>query len=260
MSDEKKGPDADAEAAAAAAGGMPPAGEPRSANGFGETAGRAAGGGAANNGPRPDAAQLEAIVKALQDEISTQTDTNLRLRAEMENLRKRFEREKADTAKYAITKFAQDVVNVGDNFQRAITAVPPGAAEKDPTLQSFLDGVLLAEREFINVLERHGVVRLDPKGEPFNPKIHNAVMEQENRDVPAGTVLQVFQAGYMIEDRCLKPALVVVSRGGAKPGKPVADAARVRPKSAGQPDADGLDDEQTAEPGGHTRQEGPEGR
>lgn len=256
MSDEKKGPDADAECAAADAGGMPHAGEPRSANGAGETAGRAAGSGAANNGPRPDAAQLEAIVKALQDEISTQTDTNLRMRAEMENLRKRFEREKADTAKYAITKFAQDVVNVGDNFQRAITAVPPGAAEKDPTLQSFLDGVLLAEREFINVLERHGVVRLDPKGEPFNPKIHNAVMEQENRDVPAGTVLQVFQAGYMIEDRCLKPALVVVSRGGAKPGKPAGDATRDRLRSADEPDTDGSDDEPRNENGRRARREG----
>jgi molecular chaperone GrpE len=166
--------------------------------------------------PKLDAAQLEAIVRALQDEVAAAADQNLRLRAEMENMRKRFERERADTQKFAISKFAQDVVNVGDNFQRAIAAVPAHAAEQDPALNSFLDGVLLAEREFIKALERHGVVRLDPKGEPFNPKVHNAVMEQENREVPAGTVLQVFQAGYMIDERCLKPALVVVSRGGPK--------------------------------------------
>jgi len=168
------------------------------------------------------AAQLEAIVKALQDEIAGLTDQNLRLRADMDNLRKRFEREKAETSKYAISKFAQDVVNVGDTFQRAITAVPAGAADQDPALKSFLDGVVLAEREFYIALERHGVQRLDPKGEPFNPRFHNAVMEQENPAVPAGTVLQVFQAGYMIEDRCLKPALVVVSRGGARGSRPQA--------------------------------------
>lgn len=229
MSNDKKGPEADDTASAGTA-------SPAEGNGGG--AGGAPGeaaNGEAGAEPRPDAVQLEAIIRALQDEIAVQTDTNLRLRAEMENLRKRFEREKADTAKYAITKFAQDVVNVGDNFQRAITAVPAGAAEQDAALKSFLDGVLLAEREFINVLERHGVVRLDPKGEPFNPKIHNAVMEQENRDVPAGTVLQVFQAGYMIEDRCLKPALVVVSRGGQKQPKPPSGPAADQDLPAGQP-------------------------
>lgn len=184
--------------------------------------------------PELHPAQLEAIIKALQDDVAAQADTNLRLRAEMENLRKRFEREKADTAKYAISKFAQDVVNVSDNFQRAIAAVPAGAAERDPALKSFLDGMLLAEREFNTALERHGVIRLDPKGEMFNPKVHNAVMEQENRDVPSGTVVQVFQPGYMIDDRCLKPALVVVARGGAKipkspsePGPAAADPPQV---------------------------------
>ncbi len=262
MNDEKKGPDADAEAAAAAAGRKTSAGEPRPANGAGDTPQGTTGQGTTGQSttgaePRPDAAQLEAIIKALQDEIGTHADANLRMRAEMENLRKRFEREKADTAKYAITKFAQDVVNVGDNFQRAISAVPPGAADQDQALRSFLDGILLAEREFINVLERHGVVRLDPKGEPFNPKIHNAVMEQENRDVAAGTVLQVFQAGYMIEDRCLKPALVVVSRGGVKPAKPMADAGADRPKAADQSDATGAGDKPSNENGGSRREEGP---
>lgn len=228
MSEDKKGPETDAATSTAVPGGT--ATPANDAGSVAPGAPAAADAAAMEAEPPPDAAQLEAIIRALQDQIAVQTDTNLRLRAEMENLRKRFEREKADTAKYAISKFAQDVVNVGDNFQRAISAVPAGAAETDAALKSFLDGVLLAEREFINVLERHGVVRLDPRGEPFNPKIHNAVMEQENRNVPAGTVLQVFQAGYMIEDRCLKPALVVVSRGGSKLAK--AEAQGGEPRSA----------------------------
>lgn len=160
--------------------------------------------------------QLKDAVETLEGQISDLTDRLLRAHADMENLRKRFEREKEETAKYAISKFAKDVAHVGDNFQRAIGAVPVEAAENDPALQSFLDGVMLAEREFLNVLERHGVRRIDPQGEAFNPHLHQAVMEQEDTSVPPGTVLQVFQTGYVIEDRCLRPAMVVVSRGGSK--------------------------------------------
>lgn len=165
---------------------------------------------------------LEAKVIAQDVQIKDLTDRLLRTAAEMDNIRKRTEREKADTIKYAITKFANDIVGMGDNFQRAISAVPAGAADSDPALKSLLDGVMLTEREFLSVLERHGVNRVDPKGEAFNPNFHQAVMEQEDRDVPAGTVLQVFQAGYMIEDRVLRSAMVVVSTGGFKPMKPVA--------------------------------------
>jgi molecular chaperone GrpE len=148
------------------------------------------------------------------------TDRLLRTAAEMDNIRKRTERDKADTIKYAITKFAGDIVTVGDNFQRAISAVPPGAADADPALKSLVEGVTLTEREFHGVLERHGVKRLDPKGQSFDPNFHQAVMEQDNKEVPAGTVLNVFQAGYVIEDRILRPAMVVVSKGGFKPMKP----------------------------------------
>lgn len=183
----------------------------------------AAEGGAANAGAagegfdaRAEIVQLKDAVETLEGQITDLTDRLLRAHADMENLRKRNEREREETAKYAITKFAKDVVDVGDNFQRAISAVPIEAAETDPALQSFLEGVILAEREFLNVLERHGVKRVAPQGEPFNPHLHQAVMEQEDTSVPPGTVLQVFQSGYVIEDRCLRPAMVVVSRGGAK--------------------------------------------
>jgi molecular chaperone GrpE len=92
-------------------------------------------------------------------------------------------------------------------------------AENDPVLKSFLGGVWLAEREFLAVLERHGVTRVEAERQPFNPHLHQAVMEREDASVPHGTVLQVFQPGFMIEDRCLRPAMVVVSIGGPKPGK-----------------------------------------
>jgi molecular chaperone GrpE len=134
----------------------------------------------------------------------------------VENIRKRSEREREDTAKYAITRLARDMVAVGDNFQRAIEAVPAGAAETDPALKSFLDGMTLIERELINVLERHGIKRMEPLNEPFNPHIHQAVMELPRSDVPAGIVVQIFQAGYMIEDRVLRPAMVAVARGAPK--------------------------------------------
>lgn len=170
--------------------------------------------------------QLKAMVAALQSEIDAKSaevaakqDAYLRAVAETENVRRRLEKEKDETAKYAITKFAKDILTVGDNFQRAIAAVPKDALETDPALRTLLDGVVLAERDYRGALERHGIVVVDPVGQPFNPHHHQAVMEQENADVPAGTVLQVFQVGYLIEDRCLRPAMVVVSKGGPKAAK-----------------------------------------
>ena len=157
------------------------------------------------------------VIAALQAEVADLKDKYLRAHAEIENVRKRAEREKEDTAKFAIAKLARDIVNVGDNFQRAIDAVPAGAAEQDPALKSFLEGVTLTERELLNALERHGIKRIQPVNEPFNPHLHQAVMEIAREDLPAGTIVQVFQAGYTIEDRVLRPAMVSVAKGGAKP-------------------------------------------
>lgn len=179
---------------------------------------------------------LEAQVKELEAQKSDLTDRLLRTHAEMENLRKRMEREKVDGAKYAITKFAVDIVGVSDNFQRAVAAVPPGASDQEGPLKSVVDGVVMMERAFLQVLERHGVRRVDPMGEPFNPNMHQAVMEQDNPEVPAGTVMQVFQLGYMIEDRVLRPAMVVVAKGGVKPAK-TADTAATPPASNDNNDA-----------------------
>lgn len=170
--------------------------------------------------------QLREMITALQAELDKKAaeaaqkhDAHLRAVAEMENVRRRLEKEKEETARYAISKFTKDILSVGDNFQRAIAAVPQEAVASDPALKTLLDGVVLAERDFKSALERHGVKAIDPQGQPFNPHQHQAVMEREDASVPSGTVLQVFQTGYLLEDRCLRPAMVVVSRGGPKAGK-----------------------------------------
>jgi len=168
--------------------------------------------------PKEGERTVHDVIAALQAEAADYKDKWIRAHAEIDNVRRRLEKEKEETAKYAITRLARDIVNVGDNFQRAIAAVPPGAAEQDSALKSLVEGVTMTEREFLNILERFGIKRIHPANEPFNPHMHQAVMEMERADVASGTVVQVFQAGYTIEDRCLRPAMVAVSRGGPKPG------------------------------------------
>jgi molecular chaperone GrpE len=156
------------------------------------------------------------VIEALQTESAEFKDKWLRAQAEIENVRKRAEREREATAKYAISKLAQDIVTVGDNFQRAIDAVPAAAAEQDVALKGVLEGVRMIERELLNALERFGIKRMQPINEPFNPHLHQAVMEVPRADVPSGLVVQVFQPGYTIEDRVLRPAMVGVAKGGPK--------------------------------------------
>ncbi|MFZ1069692.1 MAG: nucleotide exchange factor GrpE [Methyloceanibacter sp.] len=177
-------------------------------------------------------AQASAELTALVAENSDMRDRLLRTMADMENLRRRTEREKADTARYAISNFARDVLTVGDNLRRTIEHVPADAAAQDPALKSFLDGVELTERELLNVLERHGVTRIDPVGQRFDPNCHQAMYEVQNADVPEGTVVDVMQAGYVIGDRCLRPALVAVAKGGAKQTAPSEQPGDGPPKAA----------------------------
>lgn len=185
--------------------------------------------------PADPISQLEARVRELESQQADLTDRLLRAHAEMDNLRKRTEREKQEGAKYAITKFALDMVGIGDNFQRAVAAVPGNAREADGAMKSLIEGVEMTERAFLQVLERHGVKPVNPMGEAFNPNLHQAVMEEVVADVPAGTVIKVFQAGYVIEDRVLRPAMVVVSRGGARTPKPADAAGNGGQANGGQP-------------------------
>ena len=161
-------------------------------------------------------AEPAADLDALLAENAELRDRLLRAMADMENLRRRTEREKTDTARYAISNFARDVLTVGDNLKRTVDHVPAEAAAADPALKSFLEGVELTERELLNVLERHGVTRIEPLGQRFDPNCHQAMYEVPDPSVPEGTVVDVMQSGYTIGDRCLRPALVAVSKGGAK--------------------------------------------
>src|SRR6201993_3130001 len=160
----------------------------------------------------------EGSVEAFQREAADARDKMLRTLAEMENLRKRTSREVADARTYGITGFARDVLEIADNLQRALDAVPAEAkAAADPGLKALIEGVELTERSLLNALEKHGVKRLDPSGGRFDPNFHQAMYEVPDPSVPAGTVVQGVQAGYMIGERVLRPALVGVSKGGAKP-------------------------------------------
>jgi molecular chaperone GrpE len=169
---------------------------------------------------------LMADKDKLTAEVAESKDKVMRTLAELENVRRRTEREKLDISKYAVSEFARDVIGLGDTIQRAIEHVPAEAAANDPALKSFLEGVQMMERELLATLERHGVVRDNPEGEKFDPNRHQAVMEKENPDVPPGTIVQVLQSGFMIGERTLRPAVVMVARGGSKTPK-VVEAAPV---------------------------------
>jgi molecular chaperone GrpE len=156
-------------------------------------------------------------VEALQQEAADARDRMLRTLAEMENLRKRTAKEVADAKLYGITGFARDVLDIADNLQRALDAVPAEArANADPGLKSLIEGVELTERSLLNALEKHGVKKFDPQGQKFDPNFQQAMFEVPDSSVPSGTVVQVVQAGYTIGERVLRPALVGVAKGGAK--------------------------------------------
>jgi len=156
-------------------------------------------------------------VAVLEAEKADLKDKLLRLMADMENLRRRTEREMADARTYAVANFARDMLNVADNVRRAIESVPDEArAGAEGAFKGLIEGIDLTERDLLKTLERHGVKKLDPQGQKFDPNVHQAMFEVPNPDVPTGTVVQVVQSGYVIGDRVLRPALVGVAKGGPK--------------------------------------------
>ena len=158
-----------------------------------------------------------AVIEALNAENSQLKDRVLRTLAEMENLRRRTEREVSDSKTYAVTGFARDMLTVVDNLARALEHLPAEArAAADPQIQSVIEGVELTARDLEAMLGRHGVKRLDPKGQKFDPNFHQAIFEVPDETMPAGAVSQVVQSGWTIGDRVLRPAMVGVSKGGPK--------------------------------------------
>jgi molecular chaperone GrpE len=181
---------------------------------------------AAAPAPERDPAALAREVTELRDKL-------LRTLAEMENLRKRTEREVADVRAYGNAAFARDVLGVADNMGRALEAASGELHETtDPATKALVEGVELTARELDKVLEKYGIRKFDPQGEKFDPNIHQAMFEVPDVAVPAGHVAQVVQAGYMIGERVLRPALVGISKGQAKvaPATPSAnDNANIEP-------------------------------
>ena len=154
---------------------------------------------------------------ALEREHAEMKDRLLRTLAEMENLRKRTEREVADSRLYGISSFARDVLGVADNMRRALEAVAPELrASAQSGAKALVDGVELTERELLKALEKNGIRQFTPQREKFDPNLHQAMFEVPDTTVPAGSVVQVVQPGYMIGERVLRPALVAVSKGGPK--------------------------------------------
>ena len=165
----------------------------------------------------PEATETPDPVAVLAKEAADLKDRLLRTLAEMENLRRRTEREVADARVYAVTNFARDILAVADNMERAMKALDDEIRDKaDAGVKALLDGVELTERELIKVMEKHGIKRLEPQGQKFDPNLHQAMFELPDPSVPAGTVVQVMQPGYTIGERVLRPAFVGVSKGGPK--------------------------------------------
>jgi molecular chaperone GrpE len=158
----------------------------------------------------------EALVRLLKENDELK-DRALRVAAEMENLRRRTARDVHDARAYAVANFARDMLSVSDNLRRALDAIPVEAkASGDAGFKALIEGVELTERAMLSALERHGVKKLEPEGEKFDPNFHQAMFEVPNPEVPANTVVQVVQPGYSIGERVLRPAMVGVAKGGPK--------------------------------------------
>jgi molecular chaperone GrpE len=173
--------------------------------------------GQGNGAPMQDPPAQEALARDPLAEARRETaeykDKLLRTLAEMENLRKRTEREVADARLYGIASFAREVLAVADNLHRALAAIGPELREHaDPQVKSFIEGVELTERELMKGLEKNGVRKFSPLAEKFDPNVHQAMFELETAEVPPGHVAQVIHAGYMIGERVLRPALVAVAK------------------------------------------------
>ncbi|TLP47120.1 nucleotide exchange factor GrpE [Cohaesibacter sp. CAU 1516] len=169
-----------------------------------------------------EAAELR--IAELEKEHGEMKDQLLRTVAEMENLRRRTEKEVRDAKQFSVASFARDMLAVADNLRRGQEAVADEErVAAEGALKALLDGTAMTEREMLKTLEKHGVKKLNPEGEKFDPNYHQAMFEVPNPEVPNNSVVQVVQAGYVIGTRVLRPAMVGVAKGGPKFVSPAAD-------------------------------------
>jgi molecular chaperone GrpE len=160
----------------------------------------------------PHAAEF-AVLEALKAEVQSLKDQRLRALAEVENIRRRSEKEKAEASQYAVTRFARDMLSIADNFARALAAVPQTVRDAaDPQVRAVLDGVEATDRQLIQTLERYGVKVVDTSEGKFDPNLHQAIAEVAGNGKAPGSIVDVVQAGFMIGDRLLRPAMVTVAK------------------------------------------------
>jgi molecular chaperone GrpE len=156
-----------------------------------------------------DADPRDLRIAELEAEVAAAKDQQLRALAEVENMRRRAQREREDALKYGAVSLARDLLSVADNLGRALAAAPD-----DPAIKSLVDGVAMVERDLAGALDKHHVRLVAGVGEPFDHNVHQAVVEIEAPDVPAGHVAQVLQSGYKMHERLLRPAMVAVAKAG----------------------------------------------
>jgi molecular chaperone GrpE len=183
-----------------------------------------------NDAASAEIAREAAQIAGLHEQVADLKDRYLRAVAETENVRRRAEREKSDAAQFAITRFAREMLNIVDNFARATDALKPDVRAALPSSSlPIIEGVEATQRELLAILDRHGIKRIESKGQRFNPNIHQAIAEVPSTDVPPGHVIDEVQSGYMIGERLLRAAMVAVATqapgatngarsGGSSPG------------------------------------------
>ena len=155
-------------------------------------------------------------IKDLREKLENAEDEKLRALAELENIRRRMQKEKEDSAKYGASDISRDLFEILDNLDRAIQAAPKILEKKDEIESKYLslrEGIELIQRELLSILKRHGIESILPEvGEKFDPNIHQAMMEITKEDLDPGLVCEILQNGYKIYDRLLRPAMVGVSK------------------------------------------------
>ncbi|EWY40543.1 molecular chaperone GrpE [Skermanella stibiiresistens SB22] len=185
------------------------------AKGHEHDAAQASGEPASNGSEGQDGSRKDDRAAALEAEVASLKDQLLRNLAETENMRRRAQREREDTAKYAVSSFAKELVAVADNLRRAVEAVTPEQREQDEALKNLLTGVEATERQLQAAFDRAGIKRMEALGEQFDPNFHQVVFEVENTGKPGGTIVQVLQEGYTIHGRLLREAMVGAAKRGA---------------------------------------------
>jgi len=171
----------------------------------------------------PTLAEALQQIEVLGKEAADMKDKMLRALADAENTRRRAERDRIDASKFAVTGFARDMLSVSNNLRRALEAIPADQRSSNEQLKTIYEGVEATERELLRVFEKNGITKIEPLGQKFDPNLHEVIFEIPSADKEAGTVLQVVEPGYMIQERLLRPARVGVAKndGGSAAGSMV---------------------------------------